>query len=95
VTPPTVVNRRFQTYTLYIGRPSKWGNRYSVVKSKFKDVVIVPTIEDALRRFEEETRASLWDQLHELSGHSLGCWCKPKPCHGDVLVKLFKERFGL
>lgn len=21
----------------------------------------------------------------------LGCWCKPKQCHGDVIVKLWKE----
>ena len=22
----------------------------------------------------------------------LGCWCKPFRCHGDILIKLFKER---
>ncbi|WP_190817560.1 DUF4326 domain-containing protein [Saccharopolyspora pogona] len=22
----------------------------------------------------------------ELSGHALGCWCAPKPCHADVLA---------
>lgn len=22
----------------------------------------------------------------------LGCWCKPKPCHGDVIIKIMKER---
>lgn len=21
----------------------------------------------------------------------LGCWCAPKPCHGDVIVKLWEE----
>ena len=30
-------------------------------------------------------------QLRALRGKRLGCWCKPLPCHGDVLVKLFKE----
>jgi hypothetical protein len=24
----------------------------------------------------------------ELKDKTLGCWCKPKACHGDVLVKL-------
>jgi hypothetical protein len=24
----------------------------------------------------------------ELKGKSLGCWCKPLPCHGDVLAEL-------
>ncbi len=31
--------------------------------------------------------------LSELKGRTLGCWCSPKPCHGDVLVKLVEE-FG-
>ena len=30
-------------------------------------------------------------RLHELNGTTLGCWCKPNPCHGDVLVKLVQE----
>ena len=25
--------------------------------------------------------------LGDLVGKELGCWCKPKPCHGDILVK--------
>ena len=29
-----------------------------------------------------------WDQCE------LGCWCKPSPCHGDILIKLLKERQG-
>ena len=24
----------------------------------------------------------------ELKGKTLGCWCKPDPCHGDVLAEL-------
>ena len=34
--------------------------------------------------------------MHEIpspAGKTLGCWCKPSPCHGDVLVKLVKEHF--
>jgi len=26
-----------------------------------------------------------------LDGAVLGCWCHPKACHGDVLVKLIEE----
>jgi len=29
--------------------------------------------------------------LHELVGKRLGCWCKPEPCHGDVLKKLVEQ----
>ena len=31
----------------------------------------------------------------ELEGKEIGCWCKPGPCHGDILIKLFKERKGM
>lgn len=30
----------------------------------------------------------LYDQLHTLRGKRLGCFCKPRPCHADVLVEL-------
>jgi len=26
--------------------------------------------------------------LHELHDKRLGCWCKPKKCHSDILLKL-------
>ena len=36
--------------------------------------------------------------MHEiplLAGKTLGCWCKPNPCHGDVLVKLVQEHLEM
>ena len=30
--------------------------------------------------------------LDELDNKVLGCWCKPAPCHGDILIKLLKEK---
>jgi len=29
--------------------------------------------------------------LEPLRGKRLGCWCKPLPCHGDVIVELLGE----
>jgi hypothetical protein len=26
-----------------------------------------------------------------LRGKNLGCWCKPGPCHGDVLVEMLQD----
>lgn len=26
------------------------------------------------------------DAVTSLCGSTLGCWCKPKPCHGDVIA---------
>lgn len=28
------------------------------------------------------------EELLLLKGKTLGCWCKPEACHGDVLVEL-------
>ena len=49
-----------------------------------------------LRLYETYVRKSpqLMSSLHELEGKQLGCWCKPGPCHGDVLVSLYKEKYG-
>ena len=65
---------------------SKWNNPYPVKKY---------SLEESLKMYEEHIRRSeLFDQLDELEGNVLGCWCLPNtPCHGKVLVKLYEERF--
>ena len=30
--------------------------------------------------------------LHELDDKILGCWCYPKPCHGQVLIELREQQ---
>ena len=85
--PTTVVNLRTQAYDVYIGRPGrgksgKWGNPFS----SFGDGI---TVEESIRRFEKYLLANkeLMADIHELEGKVLGCFCKPGPCHGDVLAK--------
>lgn len=34
---------------------------------------------------------TLVEQLLELEGKRLGCWCKPEACHGDVLLELIEK----
>ena len=36
-------------------------------------------------------RPDLLECLYELKDKILCCWCKPKACHGDVLVELIEE----
>ena len=66
---------------------SKWCNPYKVGKDG--------SLEDVLEKYEVYLRNSkdLLDDLHELNGCKLGCWCKPKKCHGDIIVKLFDEKY--
>ncbi|AYV86207.1 MAG: protein of unknown function DUF4326 [Solumvirus sp.] len=81
---------------IYIGRAcnmggwnlpqSKWHNPFKVNKDGTLDEVFV--------KYEEyiHKRQDLLNCLPELSGKTLGCWCKPNKCHGDILLKLLHER---
>lgn len=89
-----VVHIRKGKYDVYIGRPSKWGNPYSHKPSAIAGTVIVASREVAIERFERMVRADpdLVAQIkQELKGKTLGCWCKPLACHGDVLAKIAEE----
>ena len=53
--------------------------------------------QECLQRYEVymrkrlQTEPAVLSELLELRGKKLGCWCHPKACHGDVLVKLIEE----
>ena len=76
----TVVHSKREPYDVYIGRPSKWGNPFSIGSNQSRPMVILA--------FEEwfKGQLELQSQIAELRGKRLGCWCKPKDCHGDVLA---------
>lgn len=67
---------------VYIGRPSKWGNPFEVGRDG--------TRKECIDKYREyiNGRKDLLQALSELKGKALMCFCKPKPCHGDVLVEL-------
>lgn len=87
-----VVNKYKEPYDVYIGRGSKWGNPYSH-KDGTKAEFIVKNREEAIAAYREFLWNSICngtitkDQLLELDGKVLGCFCKPQACHGDVIVK--------
>ena len=80
-----VVNCKKDPYDIYIGRPSKWGNPFQIGKDGNRKEVI--------EKYKNwiKNQKHLLDSLYELKDKKLGCFCKPKPCHGDVLVNLIKE----
>lgn len=54
------------------------------------------TKEQRIKQYEEHIREKiesehLEGELLSLRGKTLGCWCKPEDCHGDVLVRLIEE----
>lgn len=88
--PTHVVNRRHDRFDVYIGRPSIWGNPFSHrpgTRARYR----VASLAEALAQYEvwlKLQRPDLLARLPELRGKVLGCWCKPGPCHGDILARL-------
>lgn len=82
ITVTRVVHCRRDHFDIYIGRPSPWGNPYIIGKDGTRERVI------AKYRTWLLTQPGLLAQLPALRGKILGCWCSPRPCHGDVLAEL-------
>lgn len=89
-----VVHCKRLPYDVYIGRPSEWGNPFSHLE-RSAAAFRVGTREDAIREYEKWLRAQpelMARARRELRGKVLGCYCKPLPCHGDVLARIANSR---
>lgn len=80
-----IVHCKRDPHDVYIGRPSKWGNPFVIGVHGTRDEVI-----DQYERWIR-TQSELMAALPELKDKTLGCWCSPNACHGDVLIKLLGE----
>ena len=68
-------------------------------------LILVDNVEQAVERYEEWLIETAIPQgiitkkeLAELSGHTLGCWDAPGPCHGDVLLRyadMYSRELGM
>ena len=57
---------------------------------KTKADFVVASRDEAIESYRDWilNQPQLLNDLHELKGKTLGCFCKPKICHGDILVEL-------
>ena len=83
-----VVHCKKADYDIYIGRPSKWGNPFQIGVDGDRAEVI-----EKYRQWIR-TQPDLMAQVMWLKGLTLGCWCAPLPCHGDVLAELADAPVG-
>lgn len=67
-----------------IDRKTKWGNPYKMNSESERLGVIKKYTYYILD-------SKLLNDLHELDGKMLSCWCYPAPCHGNVLKYLFEH----
>jgi len=66
---------------VYIGRPGPWGNPFEIGTHGDRDTVV-----SRYRQWLEAQPHLMRLARRELAGKTLGCWCAPEACHGDVLA---------
>jgi hypothetical protein len=76
-----------------IDRATKFGNPFKMQKDGGEH-----TREGCIEAYREwfeqkvEDDDAFREAVEDLRGETLGCWCKPKPCHGDVIVDYLETR---
>ncbi len=98
-----VVNLYKEPYDVYIGRPGK--GRAGPLGNPIVKGLRCPVCEgmhttpgDTLPCYEKYLEAAtaedpaFMELVMSCEGKSLGCFCHPKPCHGDVLVRFIESR---
>ena len=91
-----VVNIRKETYDVYIGRAGHGENGYFGNPFRLGTSMARGSTLDRYRKYfyhrivtDEEFRK----RIGELQGKTLGCFCKPNPCHGDI-IKEYLDRIA-
>jgi hypothetical protein len=79
--------------SIYIGRPSKWGNKFSHLDGTLAEFKVESRYESIVK-YEELVRTQpefILEIKNELKGRILSCWCVPKLCHGHILAWIANE----
>ena len=81
--------------TVYVGRPTKWGNPYKVGQAVGPNTPLMTAAEavsnyrDWLGACNEYSTISEKVARQELRGKNLACFCPlDQPCHADVLLEI-------
>ena len=78
---------RMPENAVYVGRPTKWGNPYTL--NMYENLSDVMFCFEHYARLKSEKDPE-W--LRPLRGKSLACWCPlDQPCHADVLLELAND----
>lgn len=68
-----------------IDRATRWGNPFRIGPDGDRPAVIAKYCRHLWASIRNG--AVKLEELAELDGKILACWCAPAPCHGDVLSK--------
>ena len=77
---------RMPENTIYVGRPTIWGNPFNNIKD-YKNLLT----DKGYILFESQMyikRSLILKRISELKGKNLACWCPlDQPCHADILLE--------
>jgi len=76
----------FSPHDVYCGRPSKFGNPFSIGKDG--------TRSECIEKYRNwvVTQEELMKDIAELKGLRLSCWCNDgESCHVDVIVEMVEK----
>jgi hypothetical protein len=83
---------RMPANTVYVGRPTKWGNPYRVGNGYVAEDIVALYWAWMVNTYNSTTMPRKPDPT-ELRGKDLACWCPlDRPCHADVLLELANGR---
>jgi len=79
-----------------IDRSTKFGNPYRLKKDG-GDYTREESVEAYRDWFRDKIQSDpeFRKSVDELKGETLGCWCKPKKCHGDVILEYLRGQMDL
>ena len=64
--------------SIYVGRPTKWGNPFSIKIGRA----------EAIQKYEHYLiNSGLIGDIHQLANYKLFCHCAPLDCHANILIK--------
>ena len=89
---PKVVNNRkdnIPSDAILVDRTTKWGNPFKI-GMLYQGRIL--TRENSIQAHQDwllysDEGAKLQEDIHELKGKDLVCWCAPLPCHANTLLK--------
>lgn len=101
---PLVVHFRKAPYDVFIGRTrvgNPWSNPFSDKLVDSLAAVRVGSRAESIEAYREWllglrvvpglTPPSREEIVRQLRGRTLGCWCAPRACHGDVLASIAND----
>ena len=75
----------------YPKQDSIWANPFKISATNVRETVIEQYRKYIFDKLEREPALRL--ELAKLIGKNLGCWCKPGPCHGDILLEAINKYY--